>query len=419
MLSYGDLRNWKPAGVISASNQLRSDLQTLEKACDELEAKAVPESWLGLSATAAGWRKSLLVGEMSSHVEGVTSFERAIFSAEGEVSTIKATVDDIDADARAQDFEIASDGTVTDVAPQQRFESIRVAEHYSEQRVALRDALVERITLVLEQAVDVDTTLLWAVPRESFSDGEGEVGDPSGMGTHTPLDGPVPLDDGAFDLTEIMQGSIGDCWFLASAGAVGAANPDWIRDHIQANPDGSYTVTFYQDGEPVEVRVEASTIEDGVRDSGDESPTWLSIYEKAATAHMGGSYDDIDADQISRGLEMITGRDVDDDGDMGLEDIRDGIDEGRVHVVSTEDGSDSGWNPFDTAVDDDRVVPNHAYVIDRVEDIDGDGDLEVHVVNPWGPDGGDLDGEQKSGDLWLSEDEFHDSFDNTSSIAGS
>ena len=45
-------------------------------------------------------------------------------------------------------------------------------------------------------------------------------------------------------------------------------------------------------------------------------------------------------------------------GDMSLEDIRDGIAEGRIHVVSTEDGEDSGWNPFDTAVDDDRVAAN-------------------------------------------------------------
>ena len=100
------------------------------------------------------------------------------------------------------------------------------------------------------------------MPRDSFSDGEGEVDDPTGKGDHDPLDGPVDLSDDAFDLSQIVQGQIGDCWFLASAAAVGANDPDFIRDHIQYNPDGSYTVTLYEDGEPVEVRVDASTIDE-------------------------------------------------------------------------------------------------------------------------------------------------------------
>lgn len=417
-LTYGNVRQWDPAGITTASTELRAELDTLEKACDELEAHSVPGSWVGFASAMAKWRTSTLVGRMSTHVEETSQFERAIFNAESEVSAVKRSIDAIDADARAQDFEISADGTVTDVSPPQTFESARAAEHHSQQRVALRDALVDRVERVLERAHEIDAGLLWTMPRNSFSDGAPEADDPTGMGDHTPLDGPVPLDDEAFDLSEIMQGQIGDCWFLASAGAVGAVDPDWIRDHLRYNPDGSYTVTLYQDGEPVDVRVDASTIEDGASDSDDGSPTWLSIYEKAAASLMGGSYDDIDADQISRGLEMVTGRDVESDGDMGLDDIRGGIEDGRIHVVSTEDDSDSGWNPFDTAIDDDNIVPNHAYIIDRVEDIDGDGELEVHVVNPWGPDGGTLDGHHRSGDLWLSEDEFHDNFDSTSSIGG-
>lgn len=418
MATYADLRRWDAAGVTSASTELRADLKTLEQARDELETSAVPESWTGLSAVFAGARKAGLVGRMTIHLEGAGAFERAVYNASSQVTAIVRTVDAIDADARDQEFTISGDGTVTDVSPPRTFESIRAAEHHSEQRVLLRDALVDRVEGVLRRATELDTTLLWALPRDSFSDGEDEVDDPSGMGGHDPLTGPVDLDDSAFDLTEIMQGQIGDCWFLASAGAVGAVDPDWIRDHIRHNPDGSYTVTLYdEDGNEQEVRVDASVIEDGVRD-GDGDPSWLSIYEKAAASYAGGSYDDIDADSIARGLGMVTGRDVESDGDMSIDDIRDGIDDGRVHVVSTEDDSDSPWNPFDTAIDDDNVVPNHAYIIDRVEDRDGDGELEIHVVNPWGPDGGELDGKHRSGDLWMTEEEFHESFDTTYSVGG-
>ena len=279
-----------------------------------------------------------------------------------------------------------------------------------------RDALVERVRGALERANEIDQELLWAAPRNSFSDGEDEVDDPTGKGEHDPLRGPVDLSDDAFDLSQVKQGGIGDCWFLASAAAVGANDPDFIRDHITHHPDGSYTVTLYEDGKPVHIRVDASTIDDGVTNPDDE-PTWLSIYEKAAAAHMGGSYDDIDLDQVSRGLEMVTGRDTDSDGDRGLDDIRDDLDAGRTLVVSTEDDSKSGWNPFDTAVDDDNVVPNHAYVIESV--VERDGQTIVRLVNPWGPDGGTGgDGHVKDGVLELTEAEFHQNFDTTTSVPG-
>ena len=414
MVTYADVRRWDPAGLASASTDLRSDLKALEKAQDELETEAVPDSFVGLAALAARAQKASLVSRMSTHVEEATSFERAIYTARAGVASLKRDVESIDSDARAHEFEIGGDGSVTDVSQPSEFTSIRAAEAHTEERVRLRDALVDRVERALERANEIDQELLWAVPRDSFSDGEDEVDDPTGQGDHDPLDGPVDLSDDAFDLSQIMQGQIGDCWFLASAAAVGANDPDFIRDHIQHNPDGSYTVTLYEDGEPVEVRVDASTIDDGVT-SPDGQPTWLSIYEKAAASHMGGAYDDIDSDQISRGLEMVTGRDTDSDGDRGLDDIRDDLDDGRTLVVSTENDTESGWNPFDTAVDDDNVVPNHAYVIESVEERDGE--TIVRLVNPWGPDGGTgSDGHFKDGVLELTEDEFHENFDTTTSI---
>jgi hypothetical protein len=115
--------------------------------------------------------------------------------------------------------------------------------------------------------------------------------------------------------------------------------------------------------------------------------------------------------------ELVTGREPETHDDVSLSDIRDGLDDGRIYTVSTETGPGS-LNPFDDEVDDDRVVPDHAYVIDDVREVDGE--LQVHVVNPWGPDGGHLEAGDtlKNGDLWLTEDKFHESFDDTSSVAG-
>ncbi|MGW2422229.1 hypothetical protein ACWC0C_23745 [Streptomyces sp. NPDC001709] len=42
---------------------------------------------------------------------------------------------------------------------------------------------------------------------------------------------------------DLAQGNEGDCWFLASLGAVGQQDPQFFRDHIRENPNGTYTVT--------------------------------------------------------------------------------------------------------------------------------------------------------------------------------
>jgi hypothetical protein len=243
----------------------------------------------------------------------------------------------------------------------------------------------------------------------------GTDGDPSGEGPHDPLLGPVPLDDAALQNDVFSQGQLGDCWFLAGAGSVADADPDWVREHIRQNADGSYTVTMYDDGEAVDVRVEASVIDHGARGT-DGQPSWISIYEKAAAQQFGGDYGDIEGDSAGRGLEMMTGRDADKHGDPDLEDIRDGLADGRIYTVSTETGPGS-LNPFDDEVDDDRVVPNHAYMIDDVR-TNADGELEVHVVNPWGPDGGSFDDTHRDGDMWLTEDQLHGSFDDVYSVSG-
>ena len=56
-------------------------------------------------------------------------------------------------------------------------------------------------------------------------------------------------------------------------------------------------------------------------------------------------------------------------------------------------------------------------MIDEVR-TNADGELEVHVVNPWGPDGGSFDDTHRDGDMWLTEDQLHGSFDDVYSVSG-
>ncbi|WP_382306066.1 C2 family cysteine protease [Herbiconiux sp. UC225_62] len=252
----------------------------------------------------------------------------------------------------------------------------------------------------------------------SDSGGKGGKGDkpdnpdaPDDMGPYQDLDDPIPLDDPALDPTNMAQGQLGDCWFLAAAGAVAAADPEWIRDHMWQNPDGTWTVKMYKDGEPVYIQVEPTVPENSVKDA-DGDDNWLSVYEKAAAEYFGGDYEDIDGGWPDDAFEAITGQKSEDLGESNLDDIRDSLNDGPVSV--TTEGDDAFWW-WQDEVDDKGIVPNHAYIVDTVENhVNPDTGKEeqmIHLLNPWGPNGGTLDGEQKYGDVWLTEDEYKDNFD--------
>lgn len=179
MLTYGDLRRWDPDGLTTASEDLRSDLKTLEKARDDLDSKAVPSTWTGVSRIFGGIRKTALVNQMDAHLDGVRTFERAIYQQQTRVASIKTRVEDIEADARTQEFAIGHDGSVTDGATPPTFHSRFEAEEYGATRTNLREALVDRIESVLDDAYDVDSVLVHARPTDSFSaEGPQEVIDP-------------------------------------------------------------------------------------------------------------------------------------------------------------------------------------------------------------------------------------------------
>ncbi|MGH3347575.1 MAG: hypothetical protein ACRDO4_11390 [Nocardioides sp.] len=169
-ITFGDLRTWRSSGVATASEQLRADIKVLEEAAEQVESDTVPESWTGLGSWAAQIQQMALVAQMQTHVEGLRTFERAVYSTEADVKTIENGVADLDTDAAGHQFEIGSDGTVTDVAAPRTFESVPAAEHYSEQRIALRDGLAERVGELLDLAYEVDSALIAARPQGSFSD---------------------------------------------------------------------------------------------------------------------------------------------------------------------------------------------------------------------------------------------------------
>lgn len=58
-------------------------------------------------------------------------------------------------------------------------------------------------------------------------------------------------------LTDIKQGSVGDCYFVMSLAEVAQHNPTLINNMFIANGDGTYTVKFYTNGQPYYVTVDS------------------------------------------------------------------------------------------------------------------------------------------------------------------
>lgn len=187
--------------------------------------------------------------------------------------------------------------------------------------------------------------------------------------------------------TDVEQGSLADCWFITSLQSVAAANPQVIEDNVVDNGDGTYTVTLYEDGEPVEYVVTPEfPADDGdpqYADNPGERELWPLLYEKAMAQHMGGSWDDMNVDTAERGIEAITGQDADTEGTgdfLGFfgpptpDEIRETLaNDGQVALSSYDEVGDRG--AYQGA---DGIVTNHIYWVKEVRD---DGTLVI--INPY------------------------------------
>ena len=102
--------------------------------------------------------------------------------------------------------------------------------------------------------------------------------------------------------TDIDQGAVGSCYFLARLASLAKTHPQYIRDMVVDLGDGTYAVQFYfQTGAKTYVRVDNSLYKDTptslpkYTNLGAENSIWAAIIEKAWAIHRYGtaSYDDI------------------------------------------------------------------------------------------------------------------------------
>jgi Ca2+-binding RTX toxin-like protein len=221
-------------------------------------------------------------------------------------------------------------------------------------------------------------------------------------------------------ISDIDQGATGDCYFLASLGAVLNRNPQAIRDMFVDNKDGTFTVRFYRmgldfvtvAGQPEYVTVDRWLpvgrfgfvyANGGTASlSSEKNVLWAALAEKAyAQLNQSGwigqdgtnSYAGIDAGQPSSALSHITGRKADWIGmTFGILTMRESFRAGNSIVLSSYSKGDLKSN---------LIVGTHAYTLVSVRD-----DNTFVIYNPWGSDGQGAD----DGFIVLSYSEILDNF---------
>ena len=195
-----------------------------------------------------------------------------------------------------------------------------------------------------------------------------------------------PLFTGAPTYSDIAQGYVGDCYFLASLASLAQANAGAIQQMITGLGDGTYLVRFFSgSGSAAYVRVDGDLPVDrdgnlayaGLGHGGD---TWAALIEKAyAFFRTGGdSYDSISGGWMSEALRAATGNAPVTHSPSSLSGslfgyLQDQLSQGNAVTL--------GSSYFAPA----PVVGGHAYMVQRVYQ-DGSGQ-HIVVYNPWGVDG--------------------------------
>lgn len=200
-------------------------------------------------------------------------------------------------------------------------------------------------------------------------------------------------DDHPIDPSDIDQQGLGDCYLLASLAEIAQQNPELIRDIIRPNENGTFTVTFYDDGDPVEIVVgphipatDGSTEFAGpgdIPDGATNPELWVMLIEKAY-AQYHGSYGEIERGFTNEALEHLTGAESDrsDADDVSIEALHDSLDDGSAITVETLSSDDGEKKQL---YEDSELYASHAYYVTDVDPEAG----TVTIRNPWGTSEGD------------------------------
>jgi Ca2+-binding EF-hand superfamily protein len=194
------------------------------------------------------------------------------------------------------------------------------------------------------------------------------------------------------DEGDVIQGALGDCWFLSALAVVATSTDNFIEQlFTQQKPEiGFYQVRFYKNGKwrLVDVDDRLPCDDSGLYFAKCRDPTefWVPIIEKAY-AKLHGSYDALEAGSIADGLKDLTGEAVEvllldsanfqkKHTDLWAE-LLHNLKESFLMGCSKEVGNVEAETELDCG-----LLVNHAYSIIDAQEVSGN--KLVRVRNPWG-----------------------------------
>jgi hypothetical protein len=208
-------------------------------------------------------------------------------------------------------------------------------------------------------------------------------------------------DEHAIDPSDVEQGALGDCYFVAQLAAQAKTNPGRIQDLIKDNGNGTYTVTLHLKDKaqpwkrvPTPIVVDSQFPQkDGSAayakpgDSGSTGPElWVMLIEKAF-AKYSGSYEQIRGSKTKDGdvFGMMSGVESRSfsPASMGADKLLETLTKALANGQAVSFGAKSKTSADETVQNEAKtegVVLNHAYSLLKV-------DAKARTVdlrNPWG-----------------------------------
>ncbi len=211
------------------------------------------------------------------------------------------------------------------------------------------------------------------------------------------LDGP--------EASDIRQGSLGDCYFLASLASLADTDPQTLRQMIAPMGDGTYGVRFFRDGAPVYLRVDGqlpgSRVAPAYAKLSPEGETWVALAEKAYAQFRTGSnsYTSLSGGWMDPVYQAVTGQ-----ATTRVMGSASGLAATLASYLAAGHAVSAGtWSTTSGP-----VIGSHAYAVRAVET--SGGETYVTVYNPWGFDGKGTDSNPDDGLVRLTLAQFQTDF---------